>query len=118
MVVVAKSEESEVSRINATRAVFSGRKPQSNSAEARGFREPSDRAVPHRGSDRSGCSTNLPDTSFQFQAQQFVGFSGELHRQVIVDFFAKAAHQHRDRIFFGNPALSEEEELILANFCR
>src|SRR5215813_14793879 len=63
----------------------------------------------------SARDTHLPDAALEADAQQLLGFHGELHGQLTKDLLAEAIDNHRDRILSRNPALLTVEELILAD---
>src|SRR5690606_11750699 len=60
----------------------------------------------------------LADRAFQADIQQVLGLDGELHRQLLEDLAAEAVHDHVDRVFLGQPALTAVEELIVADLRR
>ncbi len=48
-------------------------------------------------------------------AEQFLGFDGELHRKFAEDFFAEAAHDQVHRVLGRQTALTQVEDLVVAD---
>src|SRR6266851_9768149 len=61
-------------------------------------------------------SSDLSDAAFQADAQQFLRLHGKLHGQLAEHTLAEAVHDHRYSIFCLQPALSQVEELVVADF--
>src|SRR5687767_385778 len=60
----------------------------------------------------------LTDRSFERDAEQLLGFDGELHGQLPEDLPAETADDHVDRILGRQPALTAVENLVLADLRR
>ena len=58
----------------------------------------------------------LTDRTFQADAQKFLGFDGEFHREVFKHFFAVAIDDHVDGVLRGDSALVAIEDLVFADF--
>src|SRR5882672_6861459 len=56
--------------------------------------------------------------AFEAHVQQVLGLDGELHRQFLEYFAAKAVHDQVHRVLFGEAALPAVEQLILADLRR
>src|SRR2546428_10295339 len=67
------------------------------------------------------CRFTIPasaNAAFEADAQEVLGFDGELHGQLLEDFPAEAVDDHRDRVFGGQAPLLAVEDLILADLRR
>src|SRR6267143_4779373 len=60
-------------------------------------------------------SSGSANGSLQADAQQVLGFHGELHRQFLEDFLAEAVDDHRDGVLGGEATLLAVKDLILAD---
>ena len=63
----------------------------------------------------SGGTAGLSHRSLKLERQQFVGLSGELHRQLVEDIAAKTTHHHRNGFLKTNAATLKIKELIFRN---
>src|SRR5689334_21018397 len=61
---------------------------------------------------RSGSA----NAALQADAQQFLRFDGELHREMPEHVLAEAAHDHVDRVLGREAPLTAVEDLVLADF--
>src|SRR5215472_14638027 len=66
---------------------------------------------------RSGDVTSA-HRSFERDAEQLLRLDRELHRQLLEDDLAEAVDDHVDRLFRGDAALLEVEDLVLADLRR
>ena len=58
----------------------------------------------------------LSDRAFEGDAEQLLGFDGELHGQLVEHLFGIAVDDQSDGILGGDAALVAVEELVLADF--
>src|SRR3982075_2660304 len=56
--------------------------------------------------------------SFERNAEELLRFDREFHRQLLENFAAEAAHDHRHRVLGAHSALLAVEDLILADLRR
>src|SRR6187399_1217013 len=60
-------------------------------------------------------SMGLANGSFETEAEEFLRFDRELHRQFLDDFLAETVDDHRDRVLGGEAPALEVEDLIVAD---
>ena len=57
----------------------------------------------------------LSDAAFEADAQEFLRFDGEFHREFAEDFLAEAVDDHVDGVLRGDAALVAVKNLVLAD---
>src|SRR5918995_6525778 len=61
---------------------------------------------------------SLPNTSFQTDSEQLLGFDRKLHGQLLEDFLTEAVDDHGNGVLGVEPALFEIKDLIFADLGR
>ena len=60
----------------------------------------------------------LTDAAFEADADQFLRFDREFHRQCLQHFLAETVHDQRHGFFFADAALQAIKQLVIADFAR